>query len=79
LLVHRRNVEGFAEPGAGFGVGTATAWRCARETITLLAACAPKLPAALAAAKKAGHKFVVIDSTFIPIGRLTADRPFYSG
>jgi hypothetical protein len=31
------------------------------------------------AAKKAGHAFVVIDGTLIPIDRLTADRPFFSG
>ena len=64
---------------AGFAVGTATAWRYARETITLLAARAPKLRSALAAANKDGHAFVVIDGTLIPIDRVAADRPFYSG
>jgi hypothetical protein len=49
-----------------FAVGTATAWRYARETITLPAARAPKLRGALAAAKKAGHAFVVIDGALIP-------------
>ena len=39
----------------------------------------PKLRRALRAAKKAGHAFVVIDGTLIPIDRLAADRPFYSG
>jgi len=52
VLVHLRKGEGFAELAAGFGVGTATAWRYARETITLLAARAPKLRGALGAAKK---------------------------
>jgi DDE superfamily endonuclease len=33
----------------------------------------------LRTAKKAGHAFVVIDGTLIPIDRVTADRPFYSG
>ena len=47
--------------------------------MALLAARAPKLPAALAAAKKADHAFVVIDGTLIPIDRVAADRPFYSG
>jgi len=79
VLVHLRKGEGFAELAAGFGVGTATAWRYARETITLLAARAPKLRGALVAAKKAGHAFVVIDGTLIPIDRVAADRPFYSG
>jgi DDE superfamily endonuclease/Helix-turn-helix of DDE superfamily endonuclease len=79
VLVHLRKGEGFAELAAGFGAGTATAWRYARETVTLLAARAPKLRGALAAAKKAGHAFVVIDGTLIPIDRVAADRPFYSG
>ena len=47
--------------------------------MALLAARSPKLRAALAAAKKAGHAFVVIDGTLIPIDRVAADRPFYSG
>ena len=79
VLVHLRKGEGFAELAAGFGVGTATAWRYAREIVTLLAARAPKLRGALAAAKKAGHAFVVIDGTLVPIDRVAADRPFYSG
>ncbi len=40
---------------------------------------APKLGPALRAAKKAGHAFVVINGTLIPIDRVAADRPFYSG
>jgi hypothetical protein len=69
VLVHLRKGESFAYLAAGFGVGTATAWRYVRETVTLLAARAPKLRDALAAAKKAAHAFVVIDGTFIPIDR----------
>ncbi len=38
-----------------------------------------ELNAALEAAKRAGHAFVVIDGTLIPIDRVAADRPFYSG
>ena len=79
VLAHLRKGETFAELAAGFGVGTATAWRYVRETVALLAARAPKLPAALTAARKAGHAFVVIDGTLIPVDRLAADRPFYSG
>ncbi len=29
--------------------------------------------------KKAGHAYVVIDGTLIPVDRVAADRPFYSG
>ncbi len=61
-------------------MGTATAWQCARETVALLAARAPKLGDALAAARKAAeHAFVVLDGTLIPIDWVAADRPFYSG
>jgi hypothetical protein len=45
----------------------------------LLAARAPKLRQALTSAKKAGHAYVVIDGTLVPIDRVAADRPFYSG
>jgi hypothetical protein len=78
VLVHLRNGETFAGLAAGFGIGTATAWRYVQETVALLAARAPKLDAALAAAGQAGHAFVVIDGTLIPIDRVAADRPFYS-
>ena len=30
-------------------------------------------------AKKAGHAYVVLDGTLIPVDRVAADRPFYSG
>ena len=66
-------------PGGRVRVRTATAWRYAAETVRLLAARAPKLPSALRAATKAGHAFVVIDGTLIPVDRLAADGPFYSG
>jgi DDE superfamily endonuclease/Helix-turn-helix of DDE superfamily endonuclease len=79
VLVHLRNGESFAALGAGFGVGTATAWRYVHEAVALLAARAPKLDTALGAATRAGHAFVVIDGTLIPIDRVAADRPFYSG
>ena len=64
---------------AGFEVGTATAWRYVNETVALLAARAPKLRAAVRAAKKAGLPFVVFDGTLIWTDRVAADRPFFSG
>ena len=30
-------------------------------------------------AKKAGHAYVIVDGTLIPIDRIAKDRPFYSG
>jgi DDE superfamily endonuclease/Helix-turn-helix of DDE superfamily endonuclease len=74
-----RRGETFAELAAGFAVGTTTAWRYVEETVALLAARAPKLRRAARDAVKAGHAYVVVDGTLIPIDRLAADRPFYSG
>ena len=79
VLAHLRKGETFAGLAAGFGIGTATAWRYVREAVALLAARAPRLRDALRAVKKAGHAFAVIDGTLIPIDRVAADRPFYSG
>ena len=79
VLAYLRKGETFADLAAGFGVGTATAWRYVNETVALLAARSPKLRRALAGAKDAGHAYVVIDGTLIPVDRVAADRPFYSG
>src|SRR6266568_2832645 len=79
VLAYLRKGEAFAELAAGFAVGTTTAWRYVEETVALLAARAPKLRTAVRDATKAGHAYVVIDGTLIPIDRVAADRPFYSG
>src|ERR1700751_2308796 len=79
VLVYLRKGETFAETAAGFEVGTSTAWRYVNETAALLAARAPKLRKAVRDAQKAGHAYVVLDGTLIPIDRVAADRPFYSG
>jgi len=52
VLAYLRKGETFAEIAAGFGVGTTTAWRYAGETVSLLAARAPKLRTAALEAKK---------------------------
>jgi hypothetical protein len=79
VLAYLRKGDTFAELAAGFGVGTTTAWRYVNEVAGLLAARAPKLRKAVRDARKAGHAHVVIDGTLIPIDRVAADRPFYSG
>jgi hypothetical protein len=79
VLVYLRKGEPFAEVGAGFGVSTTTCWRYVNETVELLAGRAPKLRAALRKAKRKGMAYVIIDGTLIPIDRIAADRPFYSG
>jgi hypothetical protein len=79
VLAYLRKGETFADLAAGFGIGTATAWRYVTETVALLADRSPKLRTALAAARKAGHAYIIIDGTLVPIDRVAADRPFYSG
>src|ERR1700733_5458136 len=79
VLAYLRKGETFANLAAGFGVGVATAWRYVNETVELLAARTPKLRQAARDAEKAGHAYVILDGTLIPIDRVAADRPFYSG
>jgi hypothetical protein len=79
VLAYLRKGETFADLAAGFAVSTATAWRYVNEAVMLLSARAPKLRAALRAAAKSKLAFVVLDGTLIPIDRVAADRPFYSG
>jgi len=79
VLAYLRKGETFADLAAGFAVGTTTAWRYVNETVELLAAGAPKLRRAVRAATKAGYAYVVLDGTLIPVDRVAADRPFYSG
>ena len=79
VLACLRKGETFASLAAGFGIGTATAWRYVEETVALLAARAPRLRKAVRDAARVGHSYVVLDGTLIPINRVAADRPFYSG
>ena len=79
VLAYLRKGDTFAELAAGFDVGTTTAWRYVSETTALLAARAPKLRTAIRDAVKAGYAYVVLDGTLIPVDRVAADRPFYSG
>jgi len=79
VLVHLRAGQPYAQVGAGFGVSTSTAWRYVHEAVEFLAARAPKLERALRAARTHGEQVLVLDGTLIPIDRLAADRPFYSG
>jgi DDE superfamily endonuclease/Helix-turn-helix of DDE superfamily endonuclease len=77
VLAHLRCGHTYAQLAAGFGVGTTTVHRYVAEAVDLLAGRAPDLTAATrTAARKA---FVILDGTLLPIDRIAADRPYYSG
>ncbi|MBT2388010.1 transposase [Streptomyces sp. ISL-1] len=76
-LAHLRCGDTYAQLAAGFGVGIATVYRYIREAIEVLAALAPTLAEVMkTAARKA---FVILDGTLLPIDRIAADTPYYSG
>src|SRR6202030_627032 len=79
VLAYLRKGETFEDLAAGFGIGRTTAWRYVNETVELLAARAPKLRQAVRNAERAGHAYVILDGTLIPIDRVARDKPFYSG
>lgn len=76
-LAHLRNGHPYAQLAAGFGIGTTTAYRYITEAVDLLAALAPRLEQAVREASR--KAFVLLDGTLLPIDRIAADRPFYSG
>ncbi|TDD28766.1 hypothetical protein E1287_32175 [Actinomadura sp. KC06] len=79
VLVYLRKGETFAELATGFGVLTSTAWRYTTESIELLAARAPKLPAAVGNARRGRLPYLILDGTLVASDRVAADRPFYLG
>lgn len=76
-LAHLRNGHPYARLAAGFGIGTATAYRYITEAIDLLAALAPTLEQAVRVASR--KAFVLLNGMLLTIDRLAADRPLYSG
>ncbi|MEW1860685.1 IS5 family transposase [Streptomyces sp. NPDC088194] len=76
-VAHLRNGHPYAQLAAGFGIGTTTAYRYITEAVDALGALAPTLEQAVHEAS--GKAFVLLDGTVLPIDRIAADRPFYSG
>ncbi|WP_033320945.1 IS5 family transposase [Streptomyces yerevanensis] len=76
-LVYLRNGQPYAQLAAGFGIGTTTVYRYVTEAVELLAALAPTLAEAVRAASM--KAYLILDGTLLPIDRIAADRPFYSG
>lgn len=76
-LAHLRCGHTYAQLAAGFGVGIATAYRYVTEAVEVLAMLAPDLAAAARAASRKAYP--ILDGTLLPIDRIAADRPYYSG
>ncbi len=63
-----------------FGIGIATVYRYIREAIDVLAVLALTLDEAMATARAKAYVILDgMDGTVLPIGRIAADRPYYSG
>lgn len=76
-LAHLRCGDTYGRLAAAFNVGLATVYRYIREAVDVLAALAPALEQAVSTG--ATKAFVILDGTLLPIDRIAADRPFYSG
>ncbi|MCX4767390.1 IS5 family transposase [Streptomyces sp. NBC_01275] len=77
VLAHLRCGHTYAQLAAGFGVGTSTVGRYVAEAVDVLAALAPDLTTAMQTVS--GKAFVILDGTLLPIDRIAAARPYYSG
>ncbi len=78
-LAHLRCGDTYAQLAAGFRIGIATVYRYIREVIDLLAALAPTLTLTQAMKTIRTKAFVILDGTLLPIDRIAADTPYYSG
>ncbi|WP_189152184.1 transposase family protein [Streptomyces lacrimifluminis] len=77
VLAHLRCGDTYAQLATGFGVGIATVYRYIREAVEILAALAPSLAEAMVTIRT--KAFVILDGTLLPIDRIAADTPYYSG
>ncbi|MET8804901.1 transposase family protein [Streptomyces sp. NPDC004546] len=76
-LAHLRCGHTYAQLAAGFGIGTTTAYRYVNEAVEVLAELAPNTAATVRSASR--KAFVILDGTLLPMDRIAADRPYYSG
>ncbi|MBV7672480.1 transposase family protein [Streptomyces halstedii] len=77
VLGHLRCGDTYARLAAGFRIGIATAYRYIGEAVDRLAALAPTLEQAMTTVRK--KAYVIPDGTVLPIDRIAADTPYYSG
>lgn len=76
-LAHLRCGDTYAQLAAGFRIGIATVYRYIREVVDVLAALAPTLTEAMKTIRT--KAFLILDGTLLPIDRIAADTPYYSG
>lgn len=76
-LAHLRNSHPYDQLAAGFGIGTTAAYRYSTEAVEVLTAPAPPLSQVVRTASS--KAFVLLDGILLPIDRIVADRPHYSG
>ncbi|WP_433401444.1 transposase family protein [Streptomyces sp. CA-146814] len=76
-LAHLRGGDTYAQLAAGFGVGIATVYRYIREAVEVLASLAPSLDETMRTIRE--RAFIILDGTLLPIDRIAADTPYYSG
>jgi hypothetical protein len=76
-LDHLRCGGTYARLATGVGIGVATVYRYIREVIDVLAATAPSLTEAMKTVR--AKAFVILHGTLLPIDRIAADTPYYSG
>ena len=76
-LAHLRYGATHSQLAAGFGIGIAAAFRYIREAVEVLAALAPSLAEAMKTIRTKG--FVILDGTLLPIDRIAANTPYFSG
>lgn len=65
--------------GAGFGMSRATAYRCHREALDVLADQAPSLEEVLSQAVHNQLPYLILDGTLVPIDRVTQTKTSAKG
>ncbi|MET8554822.1 transposase family protein [Streptomyces sp. NPDC004959] len=76
-LAHLRCGDTCARLAAGFRIGVGTVYRYIRGVIDVLASLAPTLTEAMKTIRT--KALVTLDGTLLPIDRIAAETPYYSG
>ncbi|MDQ7906584.1 transposase family protein [Phytohabitans sp. ZYX-F-186] len=74
VLAYLRHDQRLRDLAGGNSISASTLHRWAQQALTVLAAQAPRLPRALAAAVRAGHEYVLLDATLIRTRRRNGRR-----